>query len=152
MNNNIDFMLSQEDMKKWRSPEDDMVDKDDLDGQLKELEKLENEIKRIEISYDYEDTYSKLINACVDYENRTSNYLFEYLFENYFNYESVEEIAKQELEKGGLERLQCFLGSTRFYNEEIFKINAYGNLENIDKEELEYLKEEIIYIIDKELE
>lgn len=140
---NIDFMLAQEDMKKWRSPEDDMIE--ESDETIEELEKLKDKISDIEISYDNEDTYSKLYNACIDYQNESQNFFLEDLFDGYVNSERVEEIAKRELENGGLERLQCFLGR------DIFKIDAYGNLSNIEKDELELLKEDIIDAINDEI-
>lgn len=147
--NNIDFMLAQEDMKKWRSPEDDM-EEDEMKN--KELKELKDKIKDIEISYDYEDTYNKLYNACIDYMNETQNFFLDDLFDEYFSYDSVESIAKQELENGGLERLQCFLGDTNLYYRDIFKIDAYGNLSNIEKDDLECLKDSIIESINYELE
>ena len=52
-------------------------------------------------------------------------------------------MAKNELEKGGLIRLYYFMGDCNF-NNEIFRVNAYGNLEDISIDDLKYLKDEIL--------
>ena len=116
------------------------------------LEELKQEIEKIEISYDYEDTYNKLYNTCIEYMNETQDFDLEYLFEDYIDYDFAEEIAKRELESGGLERLRYYIGETHFFHEDIFKIDAYGNLSNINIDDLKNLKDEIIYCINQELE
>ena len=117
---------------------------------MERLKKLKEEISNIEITYDYEQTYCNLKNATIDYQNETQNWDFEYLFEDFIDYEIAEEIAKSELEKGGLIRLYYFLGDANL-NNDIFKIDGYGNLSDIDKSDLEYLKEEILNIIEEKL-
>ena len=116
---------------------------------IKTLKQLKKEIENIEISYDYEDTYNKLYNTTTDYMNETSNYDFDYLFDDYIDYDLAEERAKWELEQGGLERLKYYIGDTNFYYRDIFKIDGYGNLKNVDIDDLKYLKEEIMYCIDQ---
>ena len=106
-------------------------------------EELKKIIEDIEITYNYEESYTELMNAVIDYENETQDWELEYLFDDYIDYETAEEIAKSELEKGGLIRLYYFLGDANL-NSEIFKIDGYGNLENVDISDLEYLKEEIL--------
>lgn len=148
MNNN-DFWLAQEDLKKGISPEDNM----EVESMKREkLFELKKKVENIEISYDYEDTYCKLNNACIDYMNETQDFSLEYLFEDYIDYDLAEEIAKRELEKGGLERLRYYMGDTYFYYRDIFKIDAYGNLSNIDIDDLKNLKDEIIYCINQKIE
>ena len=115
------------------------------------LEELKKKIEEIEITYDYEDTYNNLYNTVIDYENDTQDWDFDYLFEEYVSYDVAEEIAKNELENGGLVRLYYFLGDANL-NNDMFRINGYGNLEDINKEDLEYLKDEILNIIDNKLE
>lgn len=111
----------------------------------KELKKLLQKIKNIEITYDYEETYTNLYNTCVDFtnENDIDGLDLDSPFEDYYSYDVVEEIVKHELETGGLERLKYFLAGSELRNE-IFRINAYGNLEDIHKDDLECLKEDII--------
>lgn len=115
------------------------------------LEELKNKIEEIEITYDYEETYNNLYNTVIDYMNDTQDWDFDYLFEEYVSYDLAEDIAKNELESGGLVRLYYFLGDANL-NNDMFRINGYGNLEDINKEDLEYLKDEILNIIDNKLE
>lgn len=115
------------------------------------LEELKDKIEEIEITYDYEDTYKNLYNTVIDYENDTQDWDFDYLFEEYVSYDLAEDIAKNELENGGLVRLYYFLGDANL-NNDMFRINGYGNLEDINKDDLECLKDEILNIIDNKLE
>lgn len=117
-----------------------------------DLKELKDKIEKIEITYDYEETYSNLYNTCIEYMNETQDFDLDYLFEEFINYEEAEERTKYELENYGLERLTYFLGDTTFYMQNLFKINAYGNLENITKEDLEMLKEDLINCINDKLE
>ena len=119
------------------------------------LEKLKEKIEDIEVSWDYETTYNNLYNACIDYQNETQDFDvdLETPFEDIFNYEVIEDIAKQELERGGLVRLYYFMGNVNFDTQDIIRINAYGNCEEIHKDDLEILKENILdnirYAMDK---
>lgn len=115
-----------------------------------DLKELRKTIENIEIGYDYEENYCNLYNACIDYENDTQNFDFDYLFEDFISYDMAEEIAKNEIDQGGLKRLYYFLGDANL-NNDIFKINGYGNLEDVTIDDFKYLKEEILEIIkDKE--
>lgn len=116
------------------------------------LKELKNKIEEIEITYDYDETYSNLYNTCIEYMNETQDFDCEYLFEDFVDYEMAEDRAKNELENYGLERLTYFLGDTTFYMQNLFRINAYGNLENITKEDLDILKEDLIDYINNKLE
>lgn len=116
-----------------------------------DLKELKDKIEKIEITYDYEETYSNLYNTCIEYMNETQNFDLDYLFEEFVDYETAEERAKYELENG-LERLYYFLGDTKISNNILFRINVYGNLENISKEDLETLKEDILDNIDQKMQ
>lgn len=117
---------------------------------MKTLKDLRKEIEDIEITYDYDKCYTELLNATIDYQNETQDWRFEELFNEYIDYEIAEEQAKYELENGGLARLSCFLGDCHFGD--VMRINAYGNLEDIDIEDLRYLKESILDEIDNSIE
>lgn len=112
-------------------------------------EDLIKKIENIEITYDYEDTYNNLYNACIDYMNETQDCELEYLFEDIVSYDLAEERAKYELENGGLVRLYYFMGSSNF-NNDIFRIDGYGNLQDITKDDLEDLKDNILEELRKE--
>lgn len=111
--------------------------------EISRLEQLRDDIEEIEISYNYEKTYTELRNTVIDYMNETQDWDLDYLFDEFIDYEIAEEIAKKELENGGLIRLYYFLGDANL-NNPIFKIDGYGNLTDIDKDDLSYLKNDII--------
>lgn len=116
-----------------------------------DLKELKDKIEKIEITNYYDECYGELYNACIDYMNETQNFDLDYLFEEFVDYETAEERAKYELENG-LERLYYFLGDTKISNNILFRINVYGNLENISKEDLETLKEDILDNIDQKMQ
>ena len=103
-------------------------------------------IEEIEITYDYEETYRNLYNACIDYMNEAQDWSLEHPFDNFISYDYAEEIGRNELENGGLIRMYCFLGNANL-NNDLFKLNTYGNLEDVTKEDLDYLKEEILEVL-----
>lgn len=110
---------------------------------MKKEELLKN-IKGVKITYDFEETYNKLYNYVIDYMNDTQDFELDELFSEYVDYYTAEEYAKNQLEQGGFARLQCCIENINFYNDNIFRINAYGNIEDITKKDLECLKDEII--------
>lgn len=118
---------------------------------MKKLEELKNIIESIEVSYDYEETYNNLYNAVIDYMNDTQTWDFEGFFENFITYDVAEDIARSELDNGGLIRLYYFMGDANL-NNDLFKIDGYGNLTDIDKSDLDYLKEEILEEIEEKLQ
>lgn len=117
---------------------------------MKELRELKERIENIKINYNYEESYTNLYNTVIDYMNDTQDFDLEYLFEDFIDYETAEEIARNELNNGGLIRLQYYLGDTNL-NDEIFKLDGYGNLENITIDDLNNLKDEILENIDYKL-
>lgn len=117
---------------------------------MKKLKELKERIENVEINYNYEESYTNLYNTVIDYMNDTQDFDLEYLFEDFIDYETAEEIAKNELNNGGLLRLNYYLGDTNL-NDEIFKLDGYGNLENITIDDLNNLKDEIIENINDKL-
>lgn len=116
------------------------------------LKELKEKIENINMGYDYEQNYCDLYNAVVDYENETQHFFgLTDLFNDFITYDLAEELAKNELERNGLLRLYYFLGDANL-NYDIFKLNAYGNLQDINIDDFNCLKEEIIDKINDELE
>lgn len=112
---------------------------------MKRLKELKEKIEKAE-SWDYDEYYTTMLNATIDYQNNTQEWDFEYLFEDIVDYDIAEELAKRELEDSGLVRLYYFIGDANC-NNDIFKINGYGNLEDINKDDLDYIRDEILDII-----
>ena len=120
-------------------------------NKMKELKKLKERVENIEITYDYEETYCNLKNAIIDYMNDTKDWDFDTIGEDIIDYELAEEQAKHELEQGGLIRLYYFLGDANL-NNNLFKVDGYGNLQDLEKTDLEYMKEELLAAINEKLE
>ena len=118
---------------------------------MKELQELKEKIENIEVGYDYEETYTNLKNTVIDYMNDTQDWDFDYIGEDIIDYELAEDKAKYELENGGLVRLYYFMGNANM-NNELFKLNGYGNLEDINIDDLNNMKEEILDLINDKLE
>lgn len=123
---------------------------DEREKKMKELRELKERIENIKINYNYEESYTNLYNTVIDYMNDTQDFDLDYSFENFIDYETAEEIAKNELQNGGLLRLRCYLGDVNL-NDEIFKLDGYGNLENITIDDLNNLKDEILENINNKL-
>lgn len=117
---------------------------------MSKLEELKNELESIESTYDYDGYYTQLRNAVIDYENESQDWDLDGFFEEYVDYEIAEEIAKHELETGGLIRLYYFMGDANF-NNEIFRIDGYGNLTNVDKDDLDCLKDDLLDAVNDKL-
>lgn len=118
---------------------------------MEKLKELKEIIENIKSDYDYDTYYTELRNATIDYMNDSQDWDFDSVFDDIIDYEIAEDIAKHELETGGLIRLYYFLGDANL-NNDIFRIDGYGNLTDIDKDDLDYIKEQIIDLINEKLE
>lgn len=118
---------------------------------MEKLKELKEIIENIKSDYDYDTYYTELRNATIDYMNNSQDWDFDSVFDDIIDYEIAEDIAKHELETGGLIRLYYFLGDANL-NNDIFRIDGYGNLTDISKDDLDYIKEQIIDLINEKLE
>lgn len=116
------------------------------------LQEFRKNIEDIEITFDSDETYTNLRNTTIDYMNESQDWDFDRLFEDIVDEETAEKMAKHELEEGGLARLYCFLGDVNPNSESIFRIDGSGNLASVYKDDLEYMKEQILDEIDYKLE
>ena len=106
-------------------------------------EELIKKIKEIEITYDYEETYSNLYNAVIDYMNETQDWSLEFLFEDFVDEEILEQIVKHKIDNEGLWSVQNLLEGIERYTG-IYKIDAYGYGSDITADDLGLLKDEIL--------
>lgn len=120
-------------------------------NKMKELKELKERVENIEVTYDYEESYYNLKNAVIDHMNNTQDWDFEAIGSDIIDYELAEEQAKYELEQGGLARLYYYLGNANL-NNNLFKVDGYGNLQDLEKTDLEYMKEELLAAINEKLE
>lgn len=104
---------------------------------------LIKKIEEIEITFDFEQTYYNLHNACIDYMNETQNWNLDYLFEEFIDEELLKDMVKYKIDKEGLWSVINLLSEINNYNG-IYRIDVYGYGHDIEKEDLELLKEDIL--------
>lgn len=111
---------------------------------IKQLENLKENLS----SKTNEQNYCDLVNTLIDYDNENQTYLYDTLREFYeFIDEELLEYLIQEESKNGLTRLRCFINDT--YDDDIYLLNAYGNLENVNDDTFSSAIDEMIdYIND----
>lgn len=104
---------------------------------------LKNKLEKIEVTYNYDKVYSDLYNTVIDYMNKSQDWGLEEYFNNFVDSDTVEEMLKHELERGGLARVRFFINDITV-NEDLYKLDGYGNLKNISYEDLRNLKDDLI--------
>lgn len=109
----------------------------------KEKKQLIKDIEAVEINYNLENTYNSMYNLFIDYWNNTQDFILEDYFNDYISNDTVEEIIKRDLEEGGLARLKYFIEGVDL-NKNLYRLDGYGNLENITEEDLECLKYDLL--------
>ena len=62
--------------------------------------------------------------------------------------EVLEYIVKKE-SLGGISRLRCFIGDT--YDANLYRLDGYGNLANVDNSDFEYLIDDIVQSLEEDI-
>lgn len=103
---------------------------------IEELIEIKNDL-----GYDQSRNYSKIWNACADYDNTHRGvYLTDRISEKDFVPEELLEYIVKE-NANDLSRLRCFIGDT--YDDDIYRLDGYGNLANVDIDDFEDLIDEL---------
>lgn len=114
------------------------------------IKKLE-EIKK-NLSYDNGENYRNMVNTMIDYDNEAQDDL--YLYDT--TQELIEFVDEEILEylinqnKDSLSRLRYFINDT--YDDSIYKLNGYGNLENVERDDFIYCIDEAISKLKESME
>lgn len=88
------------------------------------------------IDYASEEEYKKIYNLC-----SSDEVLIEYLDEqNYITSDDEDRVIAENSDS--IDRLRYFIGDT--YSAEIYRIDGYGNLENVTSEDLKDLCDDLI--------
>lgn len=95
------------------------------------------------LSRDLDSDLTKIYNTCIDYMNETQDWSIESVFEEYLSSDIVEDYLKHELDNWWIFRLYCAMWECR-WNSDRYRLNAYWNLENVEKADLEYTIDEVI--------
>ncbi len=102
-----------------------------------ELSDLKNNL-----GYDMEENYCHIWNACAEFDNNHSG---SYITDKITNYDFVTEDLLEYIVKENatdLPRLRCFINNT--YEDNIYMLDGYGNLRNVDNGDFENLIDDII--------
>lgn len=105
------------------------------------IEELKEQIENVEIDYPLDEAYGSLINPVIDYMNESQDFSLDYLFEDFTDRETVGYYIRENADD--LDRLYYYLGDVDL-RDDLFITDAYGNLENCDTTDLEYLKKNIL--------
>lgn len=114
---------------------------------IKKLEEIKNNL-----SYNNEENYTKMINTMIDYDNEAQDnlYLYDTTQElvNFVDDEILSYLIKENSDS--VSRLRCFINDTN--DDNIYKLNGYGNLENVDINDFEFCIDEAITTLKESLE
>lgn len=125
---------------------------------MKNLNELKKEtIKKLEeikknLSYDNEENYVNMVNTMIDYDNEAQDSL--YLYDT--TQELVEFVDDEILtylikeNSDSVSRLRCFINDTN--DDNIYKLDGYGNLENVNINDFEFCIDEAITKLKESLE
>lgn len=107
------------------------------------LYELKEQIENVDIKYPLDECYALMQNTMIDYWNDTQDFFAEEYFEDYVDDEIVKEYITEIVRNDDLNRLYYFLNGSDF-TAELFRIDAYGNLKNIDTCDMEALKQDLL--------
>lgn len=100
-------------------------------------------VKKENLSYDTERNYAEIWNMCADYDNNhRGGYLTDRITECDFVTEEVLEYIVKE-KSTDLCSLRSFINDT--YNANIYKLDGYGNLANVENSDFEDLIDDLVY-------
>lgn len=107
---------------------------------IKKLEDLRGELPNM----DYENIYCDLWNILADYDNEAQDNLYLCDALNEIVEFVDDEIMEYLIEACGndIDRLRCFIGDT--HSSSLYKVDRYGNLENVNDDDFIYCIDEII--------
>lgn len=99
------------------------------------IEKLE-EVKNNLARQTNEQNYCDMVNTMIEYDNEAQDdiYLYDSMMERYefIDNELLEGYITSQLKDYGVERLRYILNDTS--DDNIYYLDAYGNLENVDND------------------
>lgn len=103
---------------------------------LEKLDDIESWMSNYRLSV--EDAYCEVRNAASEY-----SYDLDDLFYDYLDRDQAEDMLRSEVESGWLSRVYFFLGDVNPMACEVFRLNGYGNLEEVGSRDIECLIDEI---------
>ena len=101
------------------------------------------------LGYDMEENYCHIWNACAEFDNVHDGC---YTTDKITNYDFVTEDLLEYIVKENatdLSRLRCFINNT--YEDNIYMLDGYGNLRNVDNGDFENLIDDIVSDLQNEV-
>ncbi len=97
--------------------------------------------------------YTDIYNLVIDYENDTQDFDLDEYFSEFLDEDELIERIKYEADSG-VERLYYFLGDTNvsLHYADFWKLNAYGNLDAVDDDEIRDLVNDIREYLEQRFE
>ncbi len=121
-------------------------------SEISEKRKVIKELKNIKenLSYDMAADYYKILKTCVEIENDYGEpYPVDFIEgQDFITEEDVEQRIKED-DDMYLDRIRCFIGDT--YSSSIYKLDGYGNLQNITSEDLKSLCDDVVDLLNKNI-
>lgn len=109
--------------------------------------KIVKELKEIKenLTSNCRRNYNNIYNTCVDCDNLYGEpYLCSYISDQEFVFDEDMEYLVKKCDND-IDRLRCFIGDT--YSDDIYKLDGYANLKNVDIGDFEDLCDELIDIL-----
>lgn len=117
-----------------------------MDKLIKETIKKLEELKD-NLNFDNEKNYCDMVNIMIDYDNKAQDdlYLYDTVRETveFIDEETLPYYIESQLKEFGINRIIYMVGMVE-YIDSIYKVNAYGNLENVDNSDFIYCIDETI--------
>lgn len=113
----------------------------------KQLKKDLMEIRQNWISWNYDQDISEIKNKVIDYMNETQDFSLEETLYRFEDYDIVEDYVKSQISEWWLARIPYLCGDVKF-EDDYYIINAYWNIENVEKWDVEDWLDEIIDQLD----
>ena len=109
---------------------------------------LYNKLQEYNYAETYASDYDDVYNLIIDYMNDTGDYDYEYLFDDFVDAEYIAEYLKKELNEeapeDALARIYYFLGDANFMANDLWRIDGYGNVADINGDDVRYIIQEIM--------
>ena len=109
-----------------------------------ELNEIKEEIEDIDLTNSSEYLFEKLYEIADDNSDFQEAVENRGIFDDFIDRDTLEEMAKHELNEGGLDRLYAFMPEDYGPSHDYFRIDGYGNCQNIDTADIENLKSELL--------
>lgn len=105
---------------------------------------------RENLSYNHDDNYTKIYNRCQEYDREVGSNLCDYINQHDFVYDDALEFIVRD-NADDFARLFYLMSGIERINDNIYILDGYGNLRNVDKGDFESLIDDIAYQIKQEL-